>query len=365
MSCPGGLGLFESWFETTMKTILAREAYHLGKPLQVDITKDVARVVVIHMHSELLNLPLLIKGKTGEGLSEEDMYKHVSTLLQYVILDNDPAESWNLRKRARDGVKKLKAATEQRVRQTSRSGGLMGSYFGIAAAPAGSLSEIGQKLTKNLLDSGYSVEDTATTLFTSAAGGVPNLPNSFIQTLDWFLTPENSKHWEAVKKLAADDSPTARKTLKAYVLEAQRLSSGLGITRICNPATGDAVVIKNDQGADVTVKRGELVICNCTAAFRDPVAFPQPNEVILDRPVDKYPMWGMASHSCIGREIAIVGITAMVRVCARLKGFRRAPGAQGQLKYIPGPLGSKKYLNDDWSRFSPFATTWKVQFDDF
>jgi len=130
------------------------------------------------MHSELLNLPLLIKGKTGEGLSEEDMYKHVSTLLQYVILDNDPAESWNLRKRARDGVKKLKAATEQRVRQTSRSGGLLGSYFGIAAAPAGSLSEIGQKLTKNLLDSGYSVEDTATTLFTSAAGGVPNLPNS-------------------------------------------------------------------------------------------------------------------------------------------------------------------------------------------
>ena len=40
MSCPGGLGLFENWFETTMKTILAREAYHLGKPLQVDITKE-------------------------------------------------------------------------------------------------------------------------------------------------------------------------------------------------------------------------------------------------------------------------------------------------------------------------------------
>ena len=130
------------------------------------------------MHSELLNLPLLSKGQSGDGLSEEDMYKHVSTLLQYVILDNDPAESWNLRKRARDGVKKLKAATEARVRQTSHMGGLVGAYFGTSVAPKGSLSEIGQNLTKKLLNSGYSVEDTATTLFTSAAGGVPNLPNS-------------------------------------------------------------------------------------------------------------------------------------------------------------------------------------------
>lgn len=130
------------------------------------------------MHSELLNLPLLPKGQSGNGLSEEDMYKHVSTLLQYVILDNDPAESWNLRKRARDGVKKLKAATEARVRETSRMGGLVGAYLGTPVAPKGSLSEIGQNLTKRLLSEGYSVEDTATTLFTSAAGGTPNLPNS-------------------------------------------------------------------------------------------------------------------------------------------------------------------------------------------
>lgn len=95
------------------------------------------------------------------------------------------------------------------------------------------------------------------------------------------------------------------------------------------------------------------------------MAFPLPNEVQLDRLMDLYPVWGMASHGCIGREIAIVGITSMIRVCAQLKGLRRAPGAPGQMKWIPGPLGSRKYLNDDWSRFSPFATTWKLQFDEF
>lgn len=85
----------------------------------------------------------------------------------------------------------------------------------------------------------------------------------FVQALDWFLTPENKKHWNAVKKLACNDSHAARDQLKAYVLEAQRLSSGLGITRVCKPVSGETTVIKNDQGADVTINKDELVICNC------------------------------------------------------------------------------------------------------
>lgn len=139
---------------------------------------SVARVVVVHMASEIFNLPLKVKDQSDDGLSEDDMYKHLSTLLDYAVVDNDPAESWNLRKRARDGVKKLKVATEARVRQTSHIGGMVGACFGNKEAPKGSLSEIGQQLTKKLLNLGYSVEDTASTLFTSAAGGVPNLPNS-------------------------------------------------------------------------------------------------------------------------------------------------------------------------------------------
>lgn len=89
----------------------------------------------------------------------------------------------------------------------------------------------------------------------------------FIQTLDWFLAPENIKHWNAVKKLAHDDSRSARNKLQAYVLEAQRLSSALGITRVCRPAQGEAVVIKDDHGAQVTINKDELVICNCVSLF--------------------------------------------------------------------------------------------------
>lgn len=63
----------------------------------------------------------------------------------------------------------------------------------------------------------------------------------------------------------------------------------------------------------------------------------------------------MGPHGCAGRAIAITALAAMLRVCAQIKGLRRAPGQQGQLKYVPGPLGSRRYLSDDWSRYQPFA----------
>lgn len=71
--------------------------------------------------------------------------------------------------------------------------------------------------------------------------------------------------------------------------------------------------------------------------------------------MDVYQMWSMGPHGCAGRAIAITALASMTRVCAQLKNLRRAPGLQGQIKSIPGPVGSKKYLTDDWSRFQPFA----------
>ena len=98
-------------------------------------------------------------------------------------------------------------------------------------------------------------------------------------------------------------------------------------------------------------------------------------------------MWSMGPHGCAGRAIAITALASMTRVCAQLKNLRRAPGAQGQIKYVSGPLGSRRYLSDDWSRYQPFAgskfyptvlcdvnglglticvfAAWKVHFDDF
>ncbi len=64
----------------------------------------------------------------------------------------------------------------------------------------------------------------------------------------------------------------------------------------------------------------------------------------------------MGPHGCIGRAIAVTALASMLKVCAQLKNLRRAPGDQGQIKFVPGPLpGVKQYLSDDWSRYQPFA----------
>ncbi|KAI4129585.1 MAG: hypothetical protein LQ338_002159 [Usnochroma carphineum] len=364
MNVSGGLDLYRQAFEDTTRKILAREAYKLGNNFQVDMTKDVARVVAVLTHADFLNLSVDKNAKNDDGLSEADMYQCIVTYLNYANIDSDPAESWNLRREAHRSFARLKTSTESAIRKSGAAGGVIGKFFA-TAAPKGSLKEVGEKLTKDLLGAGYGIERTTTTLFTTAASGVANIPSMFVQILDWFLRDENAQHWAAVKDLAAKETPAAFETLKKYVLEAGRLTSFLGLVRICVPAQGQAAQVKNDQGQEITVKMGEVVLSNVTAAFQDPTVFPDSDRVKLDRPADVYQMWSMGPHGCAGRAIAITALAAMTKICAQLKNLRRAPGAQGQIKYVPGPLGSRKYLSDDWSRYQPFAGTWKVHFDDF
>ena len=139
---------------------------------------SVARVVTVQMHAEFLNLSLSLDGKEDDTLSEAEMYSCMITYLNYAIVDSDPTESWNLRREAHEAFAKLKRTTESAVRKHGRIGGLVGNFFAPAPAPKGSLKEVGQKLTQDLLAAGYSVEATATTLFTTAAGGIANVPST-------------------------------------------------------------------------------------------------------------------------------------------------------------------------------------------
>lgn len=186
--CPGGLDLFSKCIESTMRKVLTREAYKLKDLYQVDMTKEygfhccsraqadllvsVARVVMLQTHADFLNLPLATKDNSRKGLSEAEMYKHLETYLNYSLIDNDPAESWRLRRQALESYEKLKTATEELVHSTARSEGFLSHMFSHEVAPAGSLREVGQKFTRDLLGAGYSEPKTATTLYTLASSGV-------------------------------------------------------------------------------------------------------------------------------------------------------------------------------------------------
>ena len=88
----------------------------------------------------------------------------------------------------------------------------------------------------------------------------------FVLILDWFLQSENSQHWAAVQKLAAQDSSDSFATLKKYVLEASRFSGFLALLRICVPKQGDSAQVKTDQGSMATLGKGEVVLCNIVSS---------------------------------------------------------------------------------------------------
>lgn len=82
-------------------------------------------------------------------------------------------------------------------------------------------------------------------------------------------------------------------------------------------------------------------------ANRDPDAFPDPDSVRLDRPMESYIHYGVGPHTCLGKEASKVALTAMLRVVGRLENLRRAPGPQGQLKKIPRPNNFYSYMLED------------------
>jgi hypothetical protein len=108
------------------------------------------------------------------------MYKCMAHMMHCVSHDTDPADSWNVRRRAQQSIKKLKLVTEERVKTTSHGPGLFNTVFGSGSrtAAAGSLQDSGLKLTKDLIAAGLTVENAATTLFTSAASGILNMSNA-------------------------------------------------------------------------------------------------------------------------------------------------------------------------------------------
>lgn len=93
------------------------------------------------------------------------------------------------------------------------------------------------------------------------------------------------------------------------------------------------------------------------------MAFEEPKKIRLDRDMKAYAHFGFGPHQCLGIGLCKTGLTTMLKVIGRLDNLRRTPGGQGQLHTLSGPGGIAKYMSADYSGFSPFPTTMKVQWD--
>ena len=77
------------------------------------------------------------------------------------------------------------------------------------------------------------------------------------------------------------------------------------------------------------MKAGDKVLMNFPAANRDPEAFDQPDEVVLDRAHNRHVAFGSGIHRCAGSNLARMELTvALEEWLARIPDFSLAPGEE-------------------------------------
>ncbi len=65
------------------------------------------------------------------------------------------------------------------------------------------------------------------------------------------------------------------------------------------------------------VKEGTQVVLLTVAAMHDPAAFENPNDLVPDRPTDRYLHFGRGLHQCAGRDFNVIQIPFLVRELLR------------------------------------------------
>jgi linoleate 8R-lipoxygenase/9,12-octadecadienoate 8-hydroperoxide 8R-isomerase len=221
------------------------------------------------------------------------------------------------------------------------------------------LSIYGTHMIQQLFKSGLGSKDIVWSQILPTAGGmVANQGQLFAQCLDFYLSDEAAPHLKEIQRLAKLDTQEADDLLLRYFMEGTRIRATVGLYR---RSVTDTTTRCDETITDV--KKGETVLCDLVAASQDPAAFPDPDQVKLDRPLDSYIHFGWGRHMCLGIGITKIALTTMLKTVGKLHNLRRAPGGQGQIKKIAGPGGITMYMTADQSSYFPFPTSMKIRWD--
>jgi linoleate 10R-lipoxygenase len=284
-----------------------------------------------HFAANVFSLPMKSKENPRGIFSEHELYSIVALIFTCIFFDFEPSKSFSLRLAAKSLGQKLGSLIEGNVETTSATG-FASTFVDGFRENQNALKSYGIHMVRSLLESGLGVHEvTWSQILPVAVAMIPNQSQVFTQMLDFYLTPENAHHWAEIQRIAhGPESQKQDELLMHYVVEGIRLQGTFGSYRESRVNT-----IINDGDKQVPVRVGDKIFCSFVSANRDPVQFPNPNEVCIDRPLDSYIHYGIGPHKCLGMEASRVGMEAMLKTVAKLKGLRRAPGPQGQLKKVP------------------------------
>lgn len=257
-STPDFPQIMADFIATQGKALLEQELFKMKDGLyQVDLLRDIAIPLNARLIADIFYFDLKTPENPKGSLCEADLYKHLSNIRTWGANNNDPALAWNRRRWARESadivIKSSKELINDAVHGPPRS---LLSFFASSlmarkgSVKTGSLRSCGLKIVETLLEGyGGSIDKTVDALWLNAFGAIAVPVTAYCEIMQFFLAPENTSIWSKVQDLAArgDD-----KTIRAYVIEAMRLTTSQRDVRIATTSAvvqgqkinpGDAVVI--------------------------------------------------------------------------------------------------------------------------
>jgi hypothetical protein len=111
------------------------------------------------------------------------------------------------------------------------------------------------------------------------------------------------------------------------------------------PVTMAREVAADIDFAGCPMKAGDPLLLPFPAANRDPRAFDQADEVVLDRERNRHFAFGVGIHRCLGSNLARLELrTAVERILTRLPEFRLADADPGAVRWSVGQVRGPRVL---------------------
>ncbi|KAJ5160844.1 Psi-producing oxygenase A [Penicillium canariense] len=346
-----------SFYQEITLQLLQRNSYKIAGMNQVDIVRDVSNLAQIHFCAHIFSLSLKTESNPRGVFTEQELYQIMALVFTCIFYDVDVTKSFQLEQASRKVAQQLGELVMANVELIEKAGFIANIVNRLHRHDA--LSDYGVHMIQRLLDSGLPPKEIVWThILPSASSMVANQAQLFIQCLDFYLEPENAHHLAEIQRLSKEDTPESDELLLRYFMEGGRIRSSVALPReVAKPTVID------DNGEKVTLKTGQQIYVNLVSASHDPKAWPDPEQVRLDRDLSQYSHFGFGPHQCLGLGVCQVALPTMLRVVGQLKNLRRAPGPQGQLKKLSALGGLTMYMDAEHSMVSPYPSTMKVQWD--
>jgi cytochrome P450 len=345
---PEQVDAITKFFYENTKALIAKNSYKLvgGKQSALDVVRDVFRVVPIQWVAEQVAGISLRKPEddTEKTFTETELFDALSDIYAFCFLDIEGGQILKTRNRVEKQIEQLREHIEANV------GGNIVKRLSVNGL-VGTLSRMfgnKQDFPDRLQNAGASVSQNINSVLAVMVGASVELAQALTLMLNILL--DQTSVAQAI--LAADKDDI----LEGYVTEMLRIDPPL--QGIYTEAKASEVV------GSTTIKAGDLVYLDITAANQNERAFAQPSKIDHSRPKDVY-IRGDVLTRTLGTELVSKIVVKTLRAVFESKNVVRGPGQSGELKRVVTEVDGIslcRYLDKN-QQLSPWASSLVITYD--